>query len=149
MLNPPMEVFWVVVAGQNEAVASFSLHHMDWTVHMAYPECKGLGISDFKPKGAFQSHFVFRQSWFYKFLLSCFFSFVLSLSKPIEHSPSLLVLPHFPLKPFQPFVSTPTIRIDANNATVHKDWRLAIISAEKLQMSYMLLQIRISQPETM
>jgi hypothetical protein len=29
MLNPAMEVFQVVVAGQNEAVASFSLHHMD------------------------------------------------------------------------------------------------------------------------
>ncbi len=105
MLDPAMEVFQVVVAGQNEAVASFSLHHMDWNVHMAYPECKGLGISDFKPKGAFQSHFVFRQSWFYKFVLSCFVSFVLSLSKPVEHS--LLVLPHFPLKPFQSLSTFP------------------------------------------
>jgi hypothetical protein len=110
MLNPAMEVFQVVVAGQNEAVASFSLHHMDWTVHMAYPECKGLGISDFKPKGAFQSNFVFRQSWFYKFELSCFFSIVFSLIKPIEHSPSLLVLPHFPLKPFWSLSTLPQFK---------------------------------------
>jgi len=80
---------------------------MDWNVHMAYPECKGLGISDLKPKGAFQSHFCLQTIWFYKFVLSCFFPFFLSLSKPIEHYPSLLVLPHFPLKPFQSLSTLP------------------------------------------
>ncbi len=80
----------------------------------------GLGISDFKPKGAFQSHFVFRQSWFYEFVLSCFFLLCFFIKQTHWAFSFFVSAPTFPIETFPVFVSTPTICIDASNATVQQ-----------------------------